>query len=685
MRLEQLIIKSIFILLFLNSIFSSQTYLNNFGVSEIINTFSGYTKFTFIDYNNDSIDDLILFGDQTKSFVLHRGLSDSTFASPVKKFFLFPIDDFKWLTTNSKGINYYIFVSRNKRLAGIVSFTNKYSLQLLSKIEFDSYPSTIDIIDLNKDYKNKALIHGPNFNGIAILENSGYRLKATTRLEQNVFKEIAQVDFNQDGSDDLIAIDVMNNSLKFIENFSNNELVEGREIEFNEPLNSIKRIFYDSDEFVDLAVAKEGGLEILMGDSVFSYTSSIKLNYNFNPESFEIEDFNRNKFSDIALLNKVEGKVVLEFNQNNLFNSLSYDFDGISDIRYLRNKNTNGLILLSKNGLIKIINSKNSWGSSFCFSVGGNPNKIFYQKSDFKKEDRIIFGDQKVNTVSILTKNSKGKFDQFTKERFSNPISDFTWSSKFDLLVGYKLKTRLIEVRSLDKNAKLTLNQNYIYSSNPVEQLLIDSSNSLITLQKNKDKLFFQKFNADSAQYKPSKAILIDTSITTVMLNSSNEYYYWQINDFLSQLIYTKGENKLTLFSSFLSEKDHISSVIIDKKRKNMAATVLSIFHQNDKEEIIVFDGKKKMQMKIKSKLLSDTKIDSDNFWFYTNKNREQFLFVKKENSVQKYVLDFAKKTCRLLNNLKTERIQDYFVENFAGKLYLVYTTSDNCIKFKKI
>jgi len=120
---------------------AAQTTLNNFGISEIYKTYPGYTKFSIIDFNSDGIEDLILYGNQAKNFVLHKGLSDSTFAPPVKKFFFFPIDDFKWFNTSDDGENFYIFVSRNRRIAGIVSFTSNYSLRLLNQIDFNSYPS----------------------------------------------------------------------------------------------------------------------------------------------------------------------------------------------------------------------------------------------------------------------------------------------------------------------------------------------------------------------------------------------------------------------------------------------------------------------------------------------------------------------------------------------------------------
>lgn len=681
---ENLIVKTFCLLLLLSINLFSQTILNNFGVTEVINTYPGNSKFSFIDFNQDGIDDIIVFGNQEKNFVLHQGLPDSTFAPAEKKFFFFPIDDFKWLTTSNNGSNYYLFVSRNKRLAGLVSFTSNSSLQLLFKTEFNSYPQSIDIIDLNGDMKNEAIIYGPNFNGLAIIQNNGYRLKVKNILEQNVFREITQLDFNQDGIDDLVAIDIMNNSLKFIENFSE-DFVEGREISFDAQLSSVKKIFFDDDEFADLAVAKEGGIEILLGDSVYSFTENYVYNFNFFPESFEFDDFNNNGFKDIALINKIGNEIIVGLNGKDSYNSILYHFDGIVDLKYLKNANINALLLLSKKGKIEKLNKQKKWNRSFTYSIGGKPNKIGIKRSIDGSDDKILFTDLKENDISILYKNKKGDFTRIIKEKFINPITDFSFSRKTNLIAGYSVNNRLIEIRAIVTKQKANANQNFIYTAYPIEKLLIDSTDSFYTLLKSKTNLFFQKISLDSGQYKTKPPVLLDTSVTSVMANGINDFYYWQKTNEAVKFLNKKENLSNEIFSFTSQEKDKIKTIIVDKERKNKSESILTLIHQNGKEELLLFDGTNKRRFKIKSPFLFDNNFDSSNFWYNVNKNKEHFLFVKKNNLVQKYKMDFPSQTLVLYKDIQTKNIQNYFIDNFFGKLFIVYTTSDNFIEFKRI
>ncbi len=662
----------------------TQTMLNNFGVSKIFKTYPGYTKFSFIDYNSDGIDDLILYGNQSKNFVLHQGLADSTFGPAEKKFFFFPIDDFKWFNTSENGKNFYIFVSRNKRIAGIVSFTSNFSLRLLNQIDFNSYPSSVDILDLNNDSKNEAIIFGPNFNGIDLVELNGFRLSITPELEQNVFRDVALIDFNNDDYEDFVAVDILNSSINFIENYSDYEIAEKRKITFNEPLFNIKQMYYNNDDFVDLAVSKEGGIEILLGDSVYSYSQKVKFNYGFTPGKFEINDFNQNGFKDIAIVNKLNNEVIIDLYNKDSHDAINYFLDGITDMKYLKNKINNSILLLSKNGVIQKIGSENKWGKDFNFSVGGNP-KFIYVKRSSSTNDKIIVADQINNSVSILNKDESGKFTKIIKDKFVNANSSFCWSPKTNLFAGYTINNRLIEIRSLEQKQKSPSQQNFIYTANPIEQLMIDSSDNFISLQKFNNKLFFQEISLDSSQYKSNVPVLLDTSVTTVMLNKPNDMYYWQRSNGKLRFISFKNNVKKEIVSITSVQDSNSNTVIIDRLRKNIKESIVTILHQNGKEQLILFNGKNKTVFKITNSFLSDLKIDKHSFWFFIDKNKGHYLYVKKANIVQKYKMDFLNKSLYLADEIETQNIIDFFIQDFSGKLYLVYTTSDNLIKFKRI
>lgn len=670
--------------MFVSANVSAQTLLNNFGNSEIIKTYPGFIKFTFVDFNNDGIDDLILYGGQSKNFVLHKGLPDSTFAPPEKKSFFFPIDDFKWLTSTKKGENYYLFVSRNKRLVGLVTFTSNFSLKLLSKIEFNSYPSSVEIIDINNDYNNEAIVFGPNFNGIEILVSKGFRLTQQTSIEQNILREITPLDFNQDGNSDLVGIDILNNSLKFLENYSKFNFTETREIKFTEPILSFKKVHYNNDDFTDLAVTDAKGIKILLGDSVYSFSQSLKFNFDFSPSIFEIEDFNNNGFKDIAAVNIDDNQAYVKLNDIT-YNIINYNFSGITDLKYLKNKYVNAILLLSSKGIIKQIDTQNKWGNTFKYSVGGIPNKIFYKKSANNSETNIFITDNENNFVTKLALNKNGFFANQNVEKFVNDFTNISWSPKTNLTAAFTEKERLIEIHTGVLKSKTTSSQHFVYTINQIEQVLIDSSNNIYTLQKDSDKLYQRKIEIEKDQYRLKSNNFIDAEVIDQMINSTNDIYYWKFSNKNLTLKSFKNNSKRELFNIKLLENEKPKVTIIDRLRKNNQESVISILHQKSNETIIFYDGKTTKHIKTKNLLFGSFQIDENNFWFSQDKRKNYILYFKKKNKIQKFKLDFTTRSIKLLTDFETENLIDFCIENFSGKLYLVYTTEDNCIKFQRI
>jgi len=537
---------------------------------------------------------------------------------------------------------------------------------------------------LDNDSKNEAAIFGPNFNGIDLVELNGFRLSTTPELEQNVFRDVALIDFNNDDYVDIVAVDILSNSLNFIENYSDYEIAEKRKITFNEPLFNVKQMFYNSDNFVDLAVSKEGGIEILLGDSVYSCSQKTKFNYGFTPGKFEIDDFNQNGFKDIAVVNKLNNQITIDLFNQDSHNTINYVLNGISDMKYLKNKMSSSILLLSKNGIIQKINSKHKWGRDFNYSVGGNP-KLIYVKPSLSNNDKIIVADQKNNSVTILNKDKNGIFTKINEDKFVNVNTDFCWSPKTNLFAGYTVKNRLIEIRSLEQKQKSASQQNFIYAANPIEQLMIDSTDNFISLQKLNNELLYQKISLDSGQYKSKTPILLDTAVTSVMLNKPNDFYYWQKVNGNMKFFNVKNNVKREIISFVSVQDSNLKTIIVNRLRKNVHESVVSIFHQNGKEQLILFNGKIRTQFKIANNFLNDSKWDKHCFLFFIDKEKGHYLFVKKANFIQKFKMDFLNKSLYLADEIETQNIIDFFIQNFSGKLYLVYTTSDNLIKFKRI
>ncbi len=664
---------------------SSQTLLNNFGISEIINTHSRYTKFTFLDFNKDGIEDLFLFGNQEKSFVIHKGLKDSTFSDPIRKFFFYPIDDIKWLNKTAKGDDYYIFVSRNKRLVGLVSFTRNFSLQLLHTIEFNSYPSSITITDFNHDGNNEALICGNNFNGIVLITNDGYRLESEPLLQQNVFSDLLLFDFNQDEIDDLVAVDVLNNTITFLENSEISGFISGREIAIDESPYSLQGFDYNNDDFTDLTIAKEGGLEIFFGDSVYSYANSVDYTFSFTPDNFLITDFNLDNKKDVVAINKLEDQVVLYSDYEAKSDPLNIEFDGIADMKLLDKDHLNSLVALSSEGKIQILSNKNMWPNTFSWSVGGKPNKLKFVEQKDSLFSYLLVNNTTDNSINIVQLDSIGNFINIENNPLLNYFSEFKNFQNLDQFIGYSKQNRLLEIISKDKIEQNSNNPIYLYTKYPIEQLMIDKANNIQLLEVDKHKLFHETITQTEEKFSSDKIVFIDSSVITSYMNAREQIYYWTHTDrtySFNRLTLDENQSLINLFDNDLS----LRATLILEDQSLSKDILITIFSSDQNEVVYLVTDDKVQTYKSQTMLIDNDLLTEQSIQFYSSTFSKKTLFIHNvtQSKINIFEFDDNKNLLTLSNTIEAVNMNDYFVSKFYDKTYLVYTNNDNnCITFK--
>lgn len=682
--LGKVIIRTLLLLLFLFSNLFSQSTLNNFGISEFVNTYSGYTKFSFVDFDQDGVKDLILYGNNQKNFVLHRGLKDSTFSKPIRKFFFFPIDDFKWLTKSKSGENYYIFISRNKRLTGIVSFTSSYSLQLLNTIEFNSYPSSIKIVDLDQNGKNEALIFGNNFNGIQQITNNGYRLENSELNNENVYSDIVIKDFNQDDLEDLIAIDVITNSISFLENIEFNSFIPIRGIEFDESIYSIESLDYDNDSFSDLIVAKENGLEILFGDSVYSYTKRSEFITQFTSPQFIIADLYKDSNFDLVNINKLEDQLTIYSNMVNTTDPINIEFNGLSYISILKKKNSNSLVVLSKKGKILNLSSIKKKAKPFSFIVGGIPNQLKYLSWNDSLNSKIFIGNSRNNSISIVNYDSAENFAELENKTLLNSFSDFSVSPNASLISCYTLKNRLIEIVSNSKKEVNSSNQEFVYTSYEIDDLLIDKQNSIQVLELFENELFHESIIKKNGRYLSKEIFSIDTQVVKSKILSNGEIYYWTQNSNTYEFKKSVLGNPKPLLKT--SAENSINTNILISPESSGKNELITIISDDSKEKIFLVNGNNIQLYKSNKKIISNNISDAVLVKFYSFGRQKKMIFIYNhlQSKIFQFTVDESNKMIILRKTIEEIELNDYFVQRFSGKMYLIYSDRiKNCLTFK--
>ena len=666
---------------------SAQVILNNFGRLESIKTYSGYKKIVLLDFNNDGYQDIFLCGNNRKNFVLHKNLSDSTYSEPIRKFFLFPIDDIKWLTKTKTGIDYYLFISRNKRLVGLASFTKQNTLQLLNTIEFNSYPSAIKIVDLNNDGENEALIYGNNFDGLSVVKNIKYKLSANKLINQMVVKDLEMIDFNQDGFKDIVLIDMLNNSLKFYENYASGKINFNRELEFTESLSGIKKSNYNSDDFDDLVLTREHSLEILIGDSVYSFNDHKVFNYEFTPDNVLFTDVTSDSLNEKVFLDKTNNRTVIEFSdslENNYENK--YLFDELSDVVIKTDSSKKSLLLLSSLGKINILSNSNNSNNSkknFNFSIGGKPSIIRLKNNKKDKTTAIVTYETVNNDIRIFAMDSLSNVNKLKKFHLFNKISDFVLYKKSQI-IGYQKNSRLLEVLKIGEIAKAN-NHIFIYSAKPIQKIKFKNNLSFTVLESENKILFKQKFNFKKNKYVPGKLEQIDTSVISSAFGNFDEIFYWK-----------QTEGKISLYKYFNNSSHPLLSFKVSDTL-NVKAKFIKNSNNRLTHTIIQYDGKTFLYSLTKKKIeqneinteeiLANMEREKIQYFYYAKTNSKNLLyFNRKKNKLVILTLNGKKNKFEKVKEIFVKNVNDFYVDIIFNKLYFVYSNSKNyCISFKEI
>ncbi len=635
-----------------------------------------------LDFNNDGFNDIFLYADNKKSFTLHKNLSDSTFSEPIKKFFVYPVDDFKLLNKSSNGDNYYIFISRNKRIVGLANFTKSKSLKLLKVKEFYSYPSKIKIIDLNNDGKNEALIYGNNFDGLSVVKNIKQNLIVTKLIEHVVIKALCLIDLNQDNYKDIILLDMLNNSLKFYENFATDKLNFNREIKFATQVQNMQTANFNDDNFDDIILSKKNNVEILYGDSVYSFSKTKIINKNLNDYNFLISDLNSDKKPEIIYPDKSSNNLTISYSDFLYKDENKYFLNNISAFYLLSDSTNKKLFQLSSSGKIFILSSKITDKNNFNFSIGGKPEIIKIQNKTPKGSVKLWVYNSFDKNINILKTKSLGYFSENKKIRFYNPISNLIIKNQ-NQIIGFQKKSRLLEIVF---NKKLQMKHWFIYSSKPLLKIRFDKKNNFVALEKENGILYKENFYFKKNKFTSGKLHTIDTAVIKAEIKNGNKVFYWKQTE--KELRLCKFAQNKTGILLKIPVKDSVSfepSFIKDENDNVIYATLKT---KNNLFAYTLFT-KKRNKYKIDIGKFYPRSLNKKDIQFYYDKKKHKaniFYLDRNSNKLLRLTLDKKKKEFKNKTQITIKHAGNFFVDKILGKMYFVYANlENNCLSFREI
>jgi len=687
-------VKIIVFIIFSSSIAVTQININGFCGFQKYNTNPHYTKIFFLDYNLDSHEDILLHGIEAKRVTLHKGLKDSTFSPPIDKFFYYPITDINFFIEKKESGKLYLFISRSKRLAGLISFSKFGTLRLMNQYDFNSYPQNISIADIDKDGRSEALISGENFEGLSILREDKFRLSEEKIFRNRIFSEAKFIDLDYDTYPDIAAIDLFSNAFVFFYNNHSGQFRESRRINLDSKIKNLSVADLNLDSYNDLVFTKDNSIQILYGDSVSSFNENKVLSQSDNPSIYELADYNNDKLPDLAFIDEGNKELSIIFSDENDYYSEPVTYkvkSGISGLKNSKHKIQNRLMCINSSGELYFFSKVKSYSESFTISIGGVQESI----AGFKYRRRgmnLAFVDSYDQSLKILLSESYQPFANYYIVNLSDTHSNIVINSENRnqfFFYCYTPGKRLVEIIKTDFRKNEILKENIYYSSPIID--LQSGENDIETfyvLGKNNVGLNFSEYKFIEDKYFISvyDSLVNNAADACIALNDTMSVFYWQttldtlsLNNLLLERDTVIHRELIKITKS--SDDNYDLKIQCNKYLNQDVSTPWSFIYSESLSEIFAIDKG------VKQNLILGKDYES---WYDPNKQIFQFFY--NAQLKKKYLLLYNSKSQTLYNIYATDKskvhnlskyiesidINSYFIANFnLNNTFLVFTANN--------
>ena len=685
------------VILFSFEFTSAQIDIDGFGSTLIYKTSPDFSDILQVNFNKDDFPDIILYDGSKKKFVMHNGRQGGAFANSVERFFYHPITKIKLLQGRENSGNLFLFLSRSERLAGLASFTNSGTLQLLNTKKFPSYPSNISTGDIDLDGKNEALISGPMFDGLSILNHENLKLREKKIISKNSYSNAEFIDVNLDGYPDIAAIDLVQNSLKIFLNNREGKFVFSKTLSYPEKINALKICDINNDRLSDIAFIKNYEVEILLGDSLSSFENKMTFEFSYKPAGYEIADINNDKISDLIIHTKENDRVELYFRteENNFPHPIVLlKNKNINSIKILTRGRTKKLAALSSKGELYVIGKATGAHNKFNFASGFSP-KLFTQSN---KTNFIIYGDKNGQpTLNILSGNSAQRFQNFHSipllNFYTNFVAEDIGKGLYNLYLFSKKSLEMITFSEFNFSIE---RKSFIPYAPPIDIRLINDNqieSKFVHILFNKNgQLGIENVEIQNENIISQGIDIIDSNAVGAIISNGveEEIHYWKYENgvltFHSRIQY---DGFADYFSSEEFEinppvKPEISFSFIGTENRNLISQV----SYNNKTYYYLYAGKRLINLTVSSQnkvynfvlpeMLASVK---------DTKANQYILYDKLSESFKKVGFNLKDRKIGITNYIESKGVNGYFVSRFfENNFYLFYSdTNNNLITITKI
>ncbi len=539
----------------------AQVNIKGFYNSEKYPSAENFPSVYISDLNQDGIEDVLLYGSESKNLATHLTLENNQLSDVSTKFFFYPVTKVEKLDRKKKATRHF-FISRTKRIGGIITFTQYGNPHLLKQISFDSYPENISVGNTNNNGNRDVVVSGINFRGLELVEEDGYKLVSKKLFERRIFSDAVFFDFDQDGLDDIIAVDIQNSTLAFLYNDQNNGFSEERNIVINTLPEKLFIADYNNDGFKDIILANEKNVSVMMGDSVYSFSKEIYFSKNENDKALLFTDINYDGNTDyIASSSSLNTTGIYYATESNQFNRVKYTDTYITDVGIIGNKKNKSLIAKDDSSIYKIAKVNNIEN----LNITINDNVYLPEIVQKSPQNTYLAYIDSANYSLTLLKNSNNRiaeniysasipynFNNLCIDEFDNSIYVllYTPGTTDAGLVGLQNSTT-----DNYNNETNLLNTNFsIVGGSIFRNIYEDKQYAFFTTMRN-DSLFFESFNLTGEPVH--NLAFIDDNVLSAKQNFISGF---------DILYYSTGDSTLIANSYDIATKESKKRIVDEKE-----------------------------------------------------------------------------------------------------------------------
>ncbi|MGE5353007.1 MAG: FG-GAP repeat domain-containing protein [Acidobacteriota bacterium] len=682
---------------------NAQIPVNGFCRYQSFQTPEGFHSFASLSFNGDAYTDLALFDPLKKEIITFAGQAEGsfkagkTFRLKDEPSLIEPIDK------NLPG-TLCAFISRKNRTTGLLNFSNSGSPNILSELKLDSYPGGMSLMDINSDGHEEILIYGEAFNGLSIIYTNNGRLKEKKLLNKNIYSHAVWTDLNHDSYPDIIAVDLVTNSLKFLYNNSRGEFYEARQMKGHGKITSLLAYDFNLDGLQDVVAVQGNGIFILYGDYVSSFKRTQTISTDIRPDEIVISDFNSDGLNDIACLDKGHSVVSVAFSKEDgsFFKEINYlAKDAISHIAPYYSKFLTGLLSLDTRGRLYLISNLSVIKNNVSLSLGASPSDISYFDAGNNNIIDLCSVDRFRPQLNILLRDKSGIPSHYYSVDLVDTCSNLEIYDKKDyekIFYCYTKGKRLIQAVTVNfKDNRISKDNFYaagpLYDLKAIDGEAADRTKLYAALIKDGN-LRLQVFDYVNYKYSSLLSKTLETGTADAKLDqySPLSIFYWKEGkgcSYFKKLILDRELKQQQYLNEFTLKSKVPAWITGDILNQEEGSSANFIFDSNNYYAFIS-NINKNVKFKLKGSF-SAFKIRNSNMLslgeIRFNGLKKLLVYNDAERTLEK--LDVLNKSGILLATrlLKAGDVESYFVKNMNFRKYhFVYADkSEKCVTIKEL